>query len=76
MKVNPRAKLMVVEPCKHGKYTNHGLGPDTCDGPLFTITLDYEGRPLATVYVDVEDVIYAAYAALPDPEEAGDDSDA
>ena len=66
-RVNPDARLQVVEPCAHGEYTTHGLEFGACDGPLFTMTLEYD-NPLAMVEVSVEDVIYQAYAALGEEE--------
>ena len=79
MKVLPDARLQVVTPCKdHHSYTAH----NDCQGPEFTILLEYD-NPLATVEYDcrhcgseaqivnitAEQVIRQAFLALPDPEE-------
>ena len=68
MKAMQDARLQVVVLCDHHKYTPHG----DCRGPTFWITLDYD-NPLAevdcgteTVPITVEQVIHAAFAALPD----------
>ncbi len=70
MRVLPDARLQVVTPCKdHHHYTVH----DDCRGPECTILLEYD-NPLAAVDceeygmvdVTVEQVIHAAFAALPE----------
>ena len=70
MKVLPDARLQVVVPCDdHHSFTPHG----DCKGPTFWITLDYD-KPLAEidckteiVSITVDQVIHAAFAALPEP---------
>ena len=72
MRVDHEARLMVVMPCEHKKYMSH----NDCDGPPFTIMLDYDdGRPVAVAEVTAQEIIYAAFASLPEPE-ASDDTDA
>ena len=66
---NPHARLQVVTPCDdHRRYEAHG----DCQGPAFTMLLEYDGL-LATVDcgdlvvpITAEHVIHAAFAALPE----------